>query len=438
MSRERATRGDWLVVIACLVCQVGMGVGGYLFPVFLRPVADDLGWSRTVYAAANPIMSTCVALVGPLVGFLAERRGPRLVLVGGSLLMSAALYSASLMQEVWHFYLVAVGIGVAVACLGDLPAATAISGRFAARRGLALGLVYIGSNIGGALGVAVGGALLASGSWRAALAWIGGSLWILLLPFALLVGAPRRTSAPDDDAAAPAPGPVRDHARGAKDARATSRTGGAGAATDVLHGDDVATAVRQRDFWLLAWVLLAFYLYRLGVTVHLVAFLSDLGYARGEAAFGFGFTLAAGIAGKLVAGSLADRIGARAAAIGNFIVIAVASGLLLTPEAPLAIPLFLVLHGVATAAEDVVVPLLVGKRFGAKHLARIYGFLMLALVPGGILGPILAGWFFDTTGSYQVVFGVFFACNLAAVLALSAVRPGRLDTREVPPHDPPP
>jgi MFS family permease len=402
VSGARATRSDWLVVVACLVCQVGMGVGGYLFPVFLKPVADDLGWSRTVYAAANPIMSTCVALVGPLVGFLAERRGPRLVLITGRLLMSGALYGASLMQEVWQFYLVAIGIGVAVACLGDLPAATAISGRFAARRGLALGLVYIGSNVGGALGVAVGGVLLASGSWRVALATIGGGLWLLLLPFALLVGAPRRAAA------------------GAAEERAEVSSGDDRAT--LARADDVASAVRQRDFWLLAWVLVVFYLYRLGVTVHLVAFLSDLGYARGEAAFGFGFTLAAGIAGKLAAGSLADRVGARSAAVGNFIVIAVASGLLLMPEVPLAIPAFLLLHGLATAAEDVVVPLLVGKRFGAAHLARIYGWLMLALVPGGILGPILAGWFFDTTGSYAAVFTAFFVCNLTAVAALAAVR----------------
>lgn len=422
MTAGRATRGDWLVVVACLVCQIGMGVGGYLFPVFLKPVADDLGWSRTVYAAANPIMSTCVALVGPLVGFLAERRGPRVVLVAGSLLMSAALYGASLMQDLWQFYLVAAGIGVAVACLGDLPAATAISGRFAERRGLALGLVYVGSNVGGALGVAVGGALLATGSWRAALAMIGGSLWLLLLPFALLVGKPRRAAAPDSGDAAGAAGPAR-----------------AAAAEDgALTGDDAATAIRQRDFWLLAWVLVAFYFYRLGVTVHLVAFLSDLGYARGEAAFGFGFTLAAGIAGKLAAGSLADRFGARPAAIGNFIVLTLASAMLLVPDAPLAIPVFLVLHGVATAAEDVVIPLVVGRRFGAQHLARIYGLLMLALVPGGIVGPLLAGWFFDTSGSYEVVFGVFFVCNLTAVLALTAVRASRLDTRPASPHDPRP
>lgn len=416
----RTSARDWLVVVACLVCQIGMGVGGYLFPVFLRPVGDDLGWSRTVYAAANPIMSTCVALVGPLVGFLAERRGPRLVLVAGSLLMSAALWAASQMQEVWQFYLIAVAIGVGVACLGDLPAATAISGRFAARRGLALGLVYIGSNVGGALGVAVGGALLATGSWRAAFASIGGGLWILLLPFALLVGRPR-PGAVDDDAGE-RDGVAADARVAAGAGGAAGRAGADAAARSVAAADDVASAMRQRDFWLLAWVLLVFYLYRLGVTAHLVAFLSDLGYASGEAAFGFGFTLAAGIAGKLVAGSLADRLGARTAAVGNFIVIAVASALLLMPEVPFAIPAFLLLHGLATAAEDVVVPLVVGKRFGTPHLARIYGWLMLALVPGGILGPVLAGWFFDTTGSYAAVFTAFFVCNLTAVAALAAVR----------------
>lgn len=425
MTTERNDARDWLVVAACLVCQIGMGVGGYLFPVFLKPVSDDLGWSRTLYAAAHPIMSTCVALVGPLVGWLSERRGPRVVLVAGSVLMSGALLAASRMESAWQFYAVAVGIGVAVACLGDLPAATAITNRFTRGRGLALSIVYTGSNIGGALGVAVGGWLLATGSWRAAFAGIGGTLWALLVPFALLVTMPRprhrgeivpgATSA-DAGAGDPAQAPLT----GAGDADAPLT--GERRAYAPLSGDDPVTAIRQRDFWLLAWVLLAFYLYRLGVNTHLVAFLSDLGYERGEAAMGFGLTIAAGVLGKLVAGAIADRTGPRQAAVGNFVVIALASALLLAPAVPLAIPLFLILHGVAAAAEDVVIPLFVGRRFGESHLARIYGLLMLTLVPGGILGPLIAGWFFDATGSYQVVFTAFFACNVSAVAALAAVR----------------
>lgn len=380
---------DWGVVLACLGCQIGMGVGGYIFPVFLKPVTDDLGWSRTTYALANPIMSTSVALVGPLVGWLADRRGPRPVLVAGSLLMSAALVAAGRMETAAQFYAIALAIGVAVACLGDLPTGAAIAGRFRQGRGLALGMVYIGSNIGGTLVPLVGMALASGTSWRTAFTGIGGVLWILLLPLALSVGRPPTIATTDTDD----------------------------------EGADFSwrEAFRQRDFWLLFWVLFAFYLYRLGLNTHLVAFLSDLGYSQLSAAGGFSLMLALGIAGKLLAGALADRLGARPAVIGNFTLIAVASFLLLVPTAPGAMMLFLVLHGFATAAEDVVIPLIVAKRFGSRHLGRVYGLLLLALVPGGVLGPIVAGRVFDLTGNYTPVFIAFALANVTAVAALALV-----------------
>lgn len=367
-----------------------MGAGGYIFPVFLKPVTDDLGWSRTAYALANPIMSTSVALVGPLVGWLADRRGPRPVLVAGSLLMSGALLAAGSMQTTAQFYAIALAVGVAVACLGDLPTGAAIAGRFRQGRGLALGMVYIGSNIGGTLVPLIGMALASGASWRSAFTGIGAVLWIVLLPLALSVG--------------PRPRPA------------------ASAADEAQAAFSWRDAVRQRDFWLLFWVLFAFYLYRLGLNTHLVAFMSDLGYSQLGAAGGFSLMLALGIAGKLLAGALADRLGARPAVIGNFALIAVASLLLLVPALPGALPLFLVLHGFATAAEDVVVPLIVAQRFGAAHLGRVYGLLLLALVPGGALGPIVAGRVFDLTGGYTPVFVAFALANLTAVAALALVR----------------
>ena len=384
----RVSRSDWLVVLACLGCQIGMGTGGYVFPVFLKPVTEDLGWSRTAYALANPIMSTTVALVGPLVGWLSDRRGPRIVLVSGSLLMSLALGAAGYVQTPAQFYAVALGIGIGVACLGDLPTGAAIASRFRDRRGLALGIVYIGSNIGGALVPLVALALASGASWRTAFTGIGAGLWVILLPLALSVG----------------PSPATD---------------------DSADNDQTFSwreAIRQRDFWLLFWVLFAFYLYRLGLNTHLVAFLSDLGYSSLEAAGSFSLTLALGIAGKLFAGALADRIGARPAVLGNFSLIAIASLLLLMPTVRGVLPLFLIVHGVAVAAEDVVIPLIVAQRFGSEHLGRVYGLLLLALIPGGTLGPIVAGRVFDLTGSYMPVFTAFALANITAVAALALVR----------------
>ena len=419
---------DWVVVLACLVCQVGMGTGGYLFPVFLKPIAEDLGWSRTTYSLANPIMSTTVALVGPIVGRLSDRIGPRVVLVAGSLLMSGALLGAGRMGDIRDFYVVAVLIGLGVACLGDLPTAAAIAGRFQDRRGLALGTVYIGSNLGGAIAPLVATAIAATATWRVALTTMGSTLWLLLLPFALLAAAPRRT-VEDGDAAVDVgsqSGADAARARGAaaslagtRDAASTTSAKGS-APKPIAH--DAASSIRQVDFWLLFWVVFVFYLYRLGVNTHLVAFLSDRGHSDQSAAGSFSAMLALGIAGKLLTGWLADRVGVWPAALGNFVLIAIASALLLVPDLPLALPLFLALHGFATAAEDVVVPLVVGRRFGSLHLASIYGVLLLALIPGGAAGPLLAGWTFDSTGSYAAVFALFFAGNLSAVAALYVVR----------------
>lgn len=383
-ARAESRARDWWVVAACLVCQIGMGVGGYIFPVFLKPVTTELGWSRTAYASANPIMSGVVAVAGSLIGWLAVRIGPRYVLVAGGAVMGAALVGAGSMQSMLHWYAVAVLIGIAVACLGDLPTGAAIAGRFEQRRGLALGLVYAGSNIGGALIPLVATVLASTSSWRDAFRIVGIGLAVVVLPFAALVP------------------PVR-----LDEEHATTRPMG--------------SALRQFDFWLLFWVVFAFYFYRLGVNVHLVAYLSDLGYSEAQAAGGFSLTVALGIAGKLLAGSMADRIGAKIAVVANFTLMALASALLLVPAVPGAIAVFLVVHGATTAAEDVVVPLIVGQRFGMENLSRIYGLLLIALLPGGTLGPLLAGRIFDVTGSYAGVFSTFVVCNVLAVAALVLV-----------------
>ncbi|HAC81223.1 MAG TPA: hypothetical protein DCG06_13065, partial [Deltaproteobacteria bacterium] len=131
------SREDLTLVLSCMACQIGMGFGAYVFPIFLKPITEDLGWSRTAYSVAQPILATSVALVGPIVGRLSDKK-PRGVLLTGGVLMSLALLAASGMQVIWQFYAIAIVAGIAVACLGDLPTAAAISSRFEKRRGTAL------------------------------------------------------------------------------------------------------------------------------------------------------------------------------------------------------------------------------------------------------------------------------------------------------------
>jgi cyanate permease len=169
-------------------------------------------------------------------------------------------------------------------------------------------------------------------------------------------------------------------------------------------------------------VLFAFYFYYLGVIQHLIAFLSDSGFSDPQAARRFGGAVAVGILGKLAIGLLADRIRAKPALLLNFSLVALASLLLLQVQRPGVLLAFLVVHGFAVAAENVLLPLVVVEAFGIRHMARIYGALMFALLPGGVLGPIFAAHVYDTRGSYEPAFATFAALNAAALLALCLVR----------------
>ena len=204
----------------------------------------------------------------------------------------------------------------------------------------------------------------------------------------------------------------------------------AGAEAGPPRGLDLTAALRTRSFWILAGVLFSVYFYYLGVNHHLVAFLSDSGFSDAEAARRFGAAVAVGIAGKIGMGVVADRVPARAACLVTFALMTLGSLLLLAVgRAPSLLPAFLAIHGFTVAAENVVFPMVIAECFGVAHLARIYGALMFMLLPGGVAGPVFAGYVFDTTGGYHPAFASFAALNVAGVAALALLRrevaPGR-------------
>ncbi len=406
MPPPQPDRSRWLVLVSCLVCQMGLGLGGYVFAVFLKPVVAEMGWSRTAFAAVGGPLLFAMALASPLVGGLTERLGARAVFASAITLVAATLIGLSHMQALWHFYALGLLLGVAVTGLGDIPAGAVTAQWFGRQRGLALGLVYTGSNIGGAIVPLVAAAVAAGSSWREALRVLAVGGWLLILPFALFGVRERR----ERDRAAPL-------AQGDEVSGVTLADG------DEMSGMTLADAVRTPSFWLLGGVLFLFYFYYLGVQNHLVAFLSDSGFSDASAACQFSAAVAVGIAGKIGMGLLGDRIPARRAAVITFALMTAGSlALLAVGRVPALLPVFLVVHGITVAAENVMLPLVVVECFGVRHLARIYGALMLALLPGGLAGPTFAGWMHDRLGTYWPAFAVFAVGNLLAVAALAGVR----------------
>jgi len=327
------------------------------------------------------------------------------VMSSSVLLLSATFVGISRMDALWQFYALSLAMGIALVGLGDIPVAAVTSRWIERGRGLALGFVYTGSNLGGTLVplVAVAVASRPGGSWREALVVIAGLVLVLILPFTWLAV---REPPPDWV-------PTRD------------REPSAGLRPGEDAALDLRTAARTRSFWLFFASLTVFYFYYLGVNQHLAAHLSDIGYSDGRAAASFAGAVFVGVAGKLSIGWLSDRIPHKRALLANFALLFAASGLLLAADRPTLLLLFLVAHGFAVAAENVLLPLLVADCFGLRHMARIYGVLMLSLFVGGGLGPIFAGRVFDRTGSYGPAFTAYLLLNLLNVCLLLGVRDER-------------
>lgn len=114
---------------------LGSGVSNVTMAVALKPITEDLGWSRTLTSSAITIGSVAGGLLAPLIGPLADRLGPRILLPFGAALVGTFVMCLSLTYEPWQFYATFVPArGLAETLLtGDVPM-TAVTNWFYLKR----------------------------------------------------------------------------------------------------------------------------------------------------------------------------------------------------------------------------------------------------------------------------------------------------------------
>ena len=385
-------RRAWWVVAGALACQMGLGFT-YMYGPLLPEVTADLGWSRTQFNAAIAPRLWVQALASPLFGLLVVRVGARVVLTASVLLMAIVGWGLSDIESPTDLLAWNLALGLVLVGVGDVTVAHVVSQWVQRSRALALGLVYTGSNLGGALVLMLVTRISEEAHWREAFLWtgVGGSLF--LLPFAaLFIRSPR-------------PG------EGAADAGLEAETPDAPASLTLRE------AARTRSFWILGYLLFAYFFFATSALEHTVAWLMDQGVPRTEAAGVLGGAVFLGAVGKLGLGAVATRLRPRPVlAINMGMVTTSALCLLATPLLGSPLP-FALLFGLSYAGRDVIFPLVLIDAFGVRHLAPIYGCLMLTLSVGGAGGPVLTAALRDQTGSYAPAF-VLAAALMAIGFAL--------------------
>ncbi|HJR05062.1 MAG TPA: MFS transporter, partial [Methylomirabilota bacterium] len=368
----------WLIVAALFVVSYGISTPLAAYGVFLPVLAEHFGWSRGAISAALSVNLLVGGVAGFGVGALADRRGPRLLLVVTVMLAGTAFALVSVVTALWQLYLL-IGIlgGIGMSSFYLLSTAT-VTHWFDERRGLALALVLVGFNLGYISGGPLAAWLITSMGWRAAYCVLGGGCGLLSFCAAITVRLPRPTERRDLLRAAP--GPV-----------------GAGVTLRQSLAD-------PRQWGLnLSWLLLGGL--ALMISVHAVPFARDRGVSLADASLALTAYGIGSVAGRLTAGFVSDRVGTRLTINVAYVFEIVALLALLWFPSRAALLASLVLFGAGFAASDTMVAKVIPEVFGVRAIGAIMGILTLGWRLGAAIGPAAAGFLYDLTGAYTIPFG---------------------------------
>jgi MFS family permease len=406
--------GWWLVGASILVAMyVGGGVF-YGFTAVFEPIADEIGWSYTQISLAASLRGLEMSLFAPLVGIMTDRWGPRRLLFGGVIITSLGMFLLSRTNSLGMFYgaFVLIAIGMSTCTMTVLM--TAVANWFRRRVGIATGIAISGFGLGGLMVPAIVW-LIEAYDWRVAVSILALGMLVLMLPLSLLF-----RHKPEQYGQQPDGGPIEDTM--AVDENLAS-------IPLVAAREDVSAreAFKSGPFWSIALASACHVMLVTAVITHVMPYLSSIDIARSTSSQVAMAVPLASIAGRLSFGWVADRASRKLVAAAGFGMMAL--GLVCFAFTGITgtwiLILFLILFGVGYGGINVMRPALVQEYFGRSSFGTIFGIIIGFGMAGSIGGPALAGWAYDSWGSYQGIWFLMSAVPVVALIAMLLMSPAR-------------
>jgi MFS family permease len=402
----------WLVVAAAGGAEFANAASAIsVLTVFVNPMTQEFGWSRTQISGATSIGAILGAAVAPFTGQLVDRIGSRVLLAAGCIVVGLACVYLSAVHTLLGFYLAFSLSRMADQGAIKIAAAPAVGKWFLRYRGRAIALVFSAASVGIIVLAPVVQQVIDAWGWRAAWLVLAAVMFGLgVIPSALLV---RRQ--PEDLGLA-----VDGWPQGVAGAR--PRLVGVplppNAANDGEPRWSLKEAAGTPTFWLVLVSLFAVSFASSGVGLHLVPHLTQQGLSSRQAVGAISVLSASGAVGALALGFLADRFPVRVM-MGLVYLLGAASVTVLTLADTVAETyLFAVLHGIASSGVNVLAPTLLASYYGRWSLGSLHGVSRAFQVTGFALGPLLAGLVYDATGSYRSAFVYFALVAVASALLM--------------------
>ena len=393
------------VIVGCTMSSsvVRQAAAVATLSIFLVPMTDEFGWSRTGISGAVSLGGILGALVAPFVGPLFDRHGSRALLVVSAVAVSACCVALAGTQGLLWFYVAFSTSRLMFSAPFEIGTTSAITKWFVRRRARAMSLLIMSTGVGLTILPLVVAAAIAIAGWRAG--------WLTLAVIAIVFGVIPQwfllVRRPEDiglepDGTTPAAAPAAARAVGADEISFT-RT----------------QALRTPALWLLmAYTLLVFPV-QAGVSLHQAPHLIERGISPTIAATIVSAFSLSGALSSLLFGYIGDRVPVRAALAASAALMALGAVTMREVDGPMLGYAAAVLFGSGLGGILTMIPVAWANYFGRAHFGAIRGITLPAQVGGQAMGPLAAGLLHDLTGSYASGLGAFAVLSLlAAGLAL--------------------
>jgi len=397
-------KASWTLVLASFIGFLFHSMPVSALSAYIAPLEAEFGWSRTFISGGISVGSAISALLMPVVGAMADRYGSRRVVLPGIVLAALTwMLLATITGEQWQWFAVFFVHAIFNVMIGAVLWTTAVAGTFRSSQGMALGLTLAGATGAHTLVPPLTVALIDGFGWRMATVIMAAGLGLLSLLLCQFFFFDRRDRL-----------------------RVADRAEGQASAADQaeLPGLTLREAAFDLALWRIGISILIIIALTIGFLVHQIEVLGSVGVERSTAAWLAGLSGMMGIVGKLVTGWLLDRY--RGDLVGGLTMAAagLAFALLLGGGASaMLIVIAMLVNGYTAGAKLQVASYLTVRYAGLRNFGKIYGFISALVAAGAAAGPLIAGWSYDTTGSYAQFLSLAAAgLGISALLLISLPR----------------
>ena len=389
-----------MVAAGLIACAAAVGLVGNCYSLFLVPVCEELGFTRSQMSANQTILGFGMMLVSMLWGPVFSKLRLKRLMSLAAIVTCIAYFLCGFARNLTQFYALSVILALSTGLLSWSPLTVLIGNWFNEKRGLAIGITFMGSGVGGMVFNAIGGVLISNAGWRGTFMIYAAVMALTMLPVVLFVIKEK----PEDVGLRP----YGDHSDAAVPFE--------------KPGVSFSEALRSRMTWLLVgcFLVLGFCMNSMNLTT--APNMRALGHSAMFSANVASAYMASLAVSKIALGAMCDRIGTWRGCAVSIVAIIVSTITAVFARNIGVIAVFIVANGLGTAFGSVAYPLIARDLYGERDQASISGIFNSVASFGGAFGPTVCGMVYDLTGAYSPAFVVMTAlCVICGGIAIITV-----------------